>query len=275
MRDSVFRDLVQTPVYPAILGLLCGLVGFRIGWRLALAWVLPLSQGAMGALAFAAAWRGGGAAHGAIAVGGWTVGSTLAALVYFLTSPGLVDRRVLRAAAYRAEMLAWLSDGRGFAARPLATARRHLWELGAYLAAALVSGNVLGLVMGAVLLNFMNAWVASLLRAARRPSVVLLLGWNVWSVVRVAAYAVLGTAAAAPLAAWIGRPAAGGLVGDLLLWGLAGVAADLALKLGLSGATGRALAAAVDLRALALNRSSGDLDLPDLDDADVDAPDED
>jgi hypothetical protein len=102
----------------------------------------------------------------------------------------------------------------------------------------------------------MNAYVATLLRAAKRKSIVLLLAWNVWSVVRVAAYIAIGAAAAAPVLRFSGRRVATAEVRALAIAGAAGVVVDLVLKLSLSRRCGRALAAAVDLEAAEANRSS-------------------
>jgi hypothetical protein len=110
--------------------------------------------------------------------------------------------------------------------------------------------------MGAVLLNYMNAYVATLVRAARRRATVLLLAWNVWSVVRVVAYVALGAAAASPLLRLAGRRVDTAAVHALAWAGAAGVVVDLVLKLALSRPCGRALAGAIDMAAARANRSS-------------------
>ena len=63
----------------------------------------------------------------------------------------------------------------------------------------MATANLASIAMGAYLLNEMNAYVATLLRAGKRTGRVLLLSWNVWSVARVVAYRVIGAAASAPL----------------------------------------------------------------------------
>ncbi|MHC4990576.1 MAG: hypothetical protein ACYTGC_06305 [Planctomycetota bacterium] len=243
------ESFAQSPAYFVVLGLLCGLVGFRLGWRSARASLLPLIQGLFGFVAFATAWRGGGAIPGALAVGAWAVGTTLYALPVFLRHPQETDRRVWRARPYREQMLDWLRTGKGPETRPLATARAHLYELAAYLAAATLTVNLLSIVLGALLLNYMNAYVSRLLVAARRAWTVRLLSWNVWSVIRVAAYVMLGSAAAAPAAALLGYPSPPGQAEWLLWTGGAGVVLDFALKLSLSRPCGRLLGAAIDLEA--------------------------
>lgn len=233
-----------------LLGLLCGLAGFRLGWRLGNRWLLPVFEGALGFLAFAYAWTTTGPRLAFASVLCWAAGTTLVSLYFFVPNPEAVEARVLRVKAYREEMLVWLRSGRSLAPRPLATAGRHLHELVVYLAAAVLTANFASLVLGAVLLNTMNAWVAGLLRAATRRGTVALLAWNVWSVVRVASYVALGVALAAPLALRLGYPAPEGAIEPLVVGGAGGVVLDLVLKLALSGAAGRRLSAAVDLVAL-------------------------
>lgn len=239
--------------YFLFLGAACGAVGFRIGWRIGNRWVLPLVQGAAGWTAFAYAWRWSTPAVAAATVGAWAVGTTVVSLYAFVLDAQAVERSVLRAKPYREGMLEWLRTGVGPESTPLATAGRHLHETIVYAASAVVTANLASIVLGAVLLNYMNAYVATLFRAARRPSVVMLLGWNVWSVVRVGAYVALGAALTAPGAARLGIPAGGPVVP--LAWGAAAaLVADLILKLALSRRCGRALAAAVDLDAATANR---------------------
>ncbi len=242
----------HAPLYYFLgLGLVCGMAGFRVGWRLRLPAALPLAQGAFGYVPFVLAWNAGGPVWAAAAEGAWAAGASVMGIVTFVLDPKAVDARVFRAAPYRAAMLEWLRTGKGPETRPGATALAHARELLVYAAAALVSANALSLVMGAILLAYMNAYVAALIRAARRPAVVALLGWNVWSLVRVAAYVALGTAAAAPLLAALGRPAPDRTVLPLAAAGLAGVVLDGVLKIALSRPCGRALGASVDLDAAA------------------------
>jgi len=239
-------QLLHSPAYYAVLGLLCGIVGFRLGWRAGVRIALPAIQGLLGFVAFATAWRMAGPLVAALAVGAWALGSTLTGIPAFRGRPREADRLVLGASRYRSEMLEWLSTGRGPESRPLATLRAHLVELAVYLVAALASANLLSIVMGALLLNRMNVYVACLLAAARRPWTVRLLAWNSWSLVRVASYVMLGSACAAPLAALAGFPARREPVLLLALLGGAGVVADLLLKLALSRPCGRALSAALE-----------------------------
>lgn len=243
----LLRDPGLARSYVLVLGVLCGWMGFRLGWRSGNRIVLPLLQGGMGFLAFLYAWSLVSPFAASLAVGGWAVGTSLPAIGTFRRHPVETDSRVLRASAYRAEMLRWLRSGIGPETQPRRTALAHLQELSIYLVAAAATANAGALVLGAVLLNYMNAYVARLLAAARRPLTVRLLAWNVWSVVRVAGYVALGTACAGPLLRLSGKPGDPRQIRALLLAGAVAVFLDLLLKLLLSPVAGPRLAAAVDL----------------------------
>lgn len=245
-----------TPHYSLIFAFLCGVVGFRIGWRFGHRVVLPLVQSALGWAAFLLAWDVVGPAWAAASVGMWVLGTTVASVYVFVRHPRETDLRVIRAAPYRASMLAWLETGSGPEKRPVAMALSHLREAIWYTAAAIATANLGSIAMEAVLLNEMNAYVATLLRAAKRNGTVLLLAWNVWSIVRVAAYVLIGAAAAAPvlrLSGWRVDPAT---VRPLALAGAIGVVVDFVLKLVLSRPCGRLLASAIDLPVAKANGSS-------------------
>ena len=245
-----------TPPYIVIFGFLCGVVGFRMGWRTGNRFALPLVQGGIGWAAFLMGWTLLGPGWAAAAVGAWAVGSTIASVYVFSGRPAEADARVIRAAAYRVAMLEWLAAARGPETRPGATILLHARELIWYAAAAVLTGNAASIVLGAVLLNYMNAWVATLLRAARRTAVVVALAWNVWSIVRVAAYVAIGAALAGPVLRALGFDVDAASARRLGIAGAAGAALDLVLKLALSRTCGHVLASAVDLDAASANRSS-------------------
>lgn len=245
-----------TPPYFLAFSFVCGVVGFRMGWRTKKPLALPLLQGGLGWIAFLVSNSFLGTAWAAACVGAWAFGTSLVAVYVFVRRPEETDARVIRAAEYRKLMLDWLESGRGPETRVVATVTQHVRELIWYAAAAAVTANLLSTIMGALLLNYINAYVATLVRAARRRATVFLLAWNVWSVVRVAAYVALGAAASGPLLQLAGRRVDTGAVRALAWAGAAGAVVDLVLKLALSRPCGRVLAGAVDLAAAQANRSS-------------------
>ena len=246
-----------SPLYFLSFGFVCGLVGFRLGFRMGSRVALPLVQAVLGWAAFLLAWSFLGAAWAGATVAAWALGTTVASIYVFFGHPAEADARVVRAVPYRAAMLSWLQAGGEPGAGAVVTAGQHLREAIWYTAAAMATANLGSIAMGAVLLNYMNAYVATLLRAGTNTTTVLLLAWNVWSIVRVAAYIAIGAAAAAPLLRFSGWHGDVRAVPALALAGAAGVVLDLVLKLALSPRCGRALAGAVDLDAAKENRASG------------------
>ncbi len=245
-----------TPPYFLVFAFLCGIAGFRVGWRFGSKPALPLVQGVLGWVAFLVTRAIVGEPWAAASVGAWALGTTLASVYVFTGQPLKTDERVFRAAAYRESMLAWLVTGRGPEIRPLATAGQHLRELIWYTAAAVATANLASIALGAALLNEMNAYVATLLRAAKRTGTVLLLAWNIWSIVRVGAYVLIGAAAAEPLLRLWGWRVDTSTSLRLASVGAAGAFLDLILKIALSRPCGRALASAIELDAASENRSS-------------------
>ncbi len=245
-----------TPPYFLVFAFLCGVAGFRFGWRVGSRVALPLAQSVLGWVVFLLAWSIVGPAWAAASVAAWALGTTVASVYVFVGHPAETDERVIRAAPYRASMLAWLESGSALKKRSAATAVAQLREAIWYSAAAIATANLGSIAMGAILLNEMNAYVATLLRAATRTGIVLLLAWNVWSVVRVAAYVLIGAAAAAPILRFLGWRVDAPVVQDLAVAGALGVVLDVVLKRTLSRPCGRALAGAIDLEAAKANRSS-------------------
>lgn len=237
--------MLAGPLGPVLLGALAGVAGTRIGWRLSNRHALPVVQAALGAVAFVASWLVHGATGGALAVGAWALGATIAAVVAFASAPEAIATRVLFAPAYIATMREWVERGGPIERSSVALLRKHVRELAAYLAVALATGNLLAIAMGAVLLNFMNAWFVELLRVADDRRVVVLLGWPCWSIARVLGYVALGAASAAPWAGALGRPADPADIRRLVAAGIALILADVALKVALAPWYARRLGRAV------------------------------
>jgi hypothetical protein len=151
--------------------------------------------------------------------------------------PEAAAATVLNGEGYRTEMFSWIATGVGAESDWRAFLPQHLLHFGAFAALTWASAGYLGLVLGAVLMDYMSYFVASYALAAGRPLLGLVAAWVPWSVVRVAAFVLVGAVLARPLLARRCWPFG---VGErrLLVLGLAGVAADLALKAWLAPAYG-------------------------------------
>lgn len=151
--------------------------------------------------------------------------------------PEAAGETILEGERYRAEMFSWIATGVGRESDWRAFLPQHLLHFGAFAALTWASAGYLGLVLGALLMNYMSYFVASYAVAAGRPLAGLVAAWVPWSVVRVAAFVLVGTVLARPLVARRFWPFEARE--RRLLWlGLAGVAADLVLKALLAPAYG-------------------------------------
>jgi hypothetical protein len=153
---------------------------------------------------------------------------TIAAVCAF---PERMESRVLHGPSYREEMFRWIDTGIGKESDPGRFIPEHIAHLALLLVLSFATGGAAGLLLGAVLLNYMNFYVASLVLTSNRPLLTLGVGWPVWSVVRVVGFIFAACAVAAPFYdRFRGVAPALRRNGRLLAAGLALAALDIVLK---------------------------------------------
>jgi hypothetical protein len=164
---------------------------------------------------------------------GWAALLSLGVVVLAETWPQAAAAGILHGPAYRAEMFGWISTG----VAPENDWRQfvpvHLEHLALFLLLTWVSGAYLGLVLGAALVDYMSYFVGSYALAGGHPVLGAVAAWVPWSVLRVAAFVLLGCLFARPLLVrrlWPFERR------ELRLMALAagGLAADVALKAALA-----------------------------------------
>lgn len=111
-------------------------------------------------------------------------------------APSHVEPAVLHGAAYREEMYLWIRTGVGAESSPALFIPQHVKHYLATLVLSLLTAGAAGLLLGAVLLNYMDFYVGSLIHDSARPWIGALFGWPAWSVVRVTGF-VIGSVAVA------------------------------------------------------------------------------
>jgi hypothetical protein len=130
---------------------------------------------------------------------------------------------------YREEMFGWIATGEGPEADPRAFVPVHLLHLGLFVVLTWISAGYLGLVLGAALVAYMSYFVGSYAAASGHPLLGSLAAWVPWSVVRVAAFVLLGALFARPLL--VRRPwPFETLELRLMALAAAGIAADVLIK---------------------------------------------
>lgn len=209
-------------------------VSYPVGLALGQAWLLPLLNAAP-AYAVMTARLGRGDRRGAVvAMLVWAATLALFGTLAFALWPSVPDSMVINGPAYRDEMLRWIRTGEGSEGSLRLFLPQHLLHLALFVALSLATASVVSIVMGAVLVNYMDFYVASLARAGAPVWAVALLGWQPWALCRVAAFCTLGAVLAEPLLRRMRRTAATGAVRPYLLGAAAGILADWILKAALA-----------------------------------------
>jgi hypothetical protein len=137
-----------------------------------------------------------GAAAGAVLL--WAIALSASIIVLASRDPAATGAVVLHGSDYRDEMFGYIRDGRGRETDPALFVPQHLVHLGAFVLAALASGGLLGIVMGAALVGWMSYYVGCL-AAGGAAGRAILFGWPPWAILRVIAYVLLGVALSRPL----------------------------------------------------------------------------
>lgn len=168
---------------------------YRAAWALAMAWAFLLSAGVV---------------------------------LLVLLWPEAARQGIWNGEPYRQEMFAWIATGEGSEADWRRFLPVHLAHLALFVVLTWVSGGYLGLVLGAALVAYMSYFVGSFAAASGHLVLGALAAWVPWSVVRVAAFVLLGAVFARPLL--VRRPwpferlehrlmalAAAGILADILI----------------------------------------------------------
>ena len=182
---------------PALL--LATVLSYPLGLALGQPWLLPLLNAAPAYAAMAALLLRGDRRGAVLAMLAWAAALAVSATASFALWPSPVDRLVIHGPAYRDEMFAWIRTGQGTESSPRLFIPQHAAHLGLFVAASLATGSVLSIAMGAVLMNYMAFYVASLARAGAPVWAVVFLGWQPWALCRVAAFSTLGAVLGEPL----------------------------------------------------------------------------
>jgi hypothetical protein len=129
----------------------------------------------------------------------WALTMGVCAMLMSYARPAATGTLFLRGDAYRAEMFEWILTGRGAESTPSQFIRQQLGQAAIFTGAALATGGVLAMPMGAVLMNEMGHYVGTLAAQSRHPALTMLLAWHPWSVIRIISFVILGVVLSVPL----------------------------------------------------------------------------
>ena len=208
------------------------LVSYPVGLLSGVPLLLPALNTLPAYLTMVALLQKGERRSAVIAMLVWAAALAVCGTVTFALWPRPVDGLVLNGALYRDEMFTWILTGFGREGRPSLFLPQHLGHLAGFVVLSLATASALSIALGAVLMNFMAFYVASLWRAGVPGWAVLFLGWQPWALCRVAAFCTLGVVLSEPLLARVRGFRYAGLrsARPYLLAAGAGILADWILK---------------------------------------------
>lgn len=220
------------------------LASYPLGLASGQAWLLPLLNTVPAYATMVWLLRAGRRRDAVVAMLVWAAALAVFGTAVFALWPAPPDALVLNGPAYRDEMFHWIRTGEGREGDLRLFLPQHLGHLAAFVATSLVTASALSIAMGAVLMNFMSFYVASLAREGVPAAAVALLGWQPWALCRVAAFCTLGVVLSEPLLSRVRPYGYEGLRASVpyLAGAALGIFADWVLKATLAPAWGRWLA---------------------------------
>jgi hypothetical protein len=164
----------------------------------------------------------------------WCIAQSLALGAAVALVPERTAATVWHGPAYADEMLTYIRTGVGAEGSPRLFLPLHARHYVLLCVISLVTVGAGGLVLGTVLLNYMNFYVATLVRSAADPILALFFGWPVWAILRVVGYTATGAVMADVSwrlwSRWRGRAIARPFPVRLWLLGLGFALLDVGLK---------------------------------------------
>jgi hypothetical protein len=214
-------------------------LSYPVGILSGSAWLLPSLNTLPAYLMMVARLREGDRRGALAAMLTWALTLAVCGTLFFALWPTTLEAVVLNGAVYRDEMFLWIRTGLGREGSPRLFLPQHLLHLVGFVALSLATASSLSILLGAVLMNFMAFYVASLARAGLPAWAVITLGWQPWAICRVAAFCTLGVVLAEPLLRQRFKTLPTQSPRKLLLWAACGILADWALKATLAPTWGR------------------------------------
>jgi len=179
--------------------ILTTVVSFPLGLALGQAWLLPVLNTLPVYIVLVHRLRKG-ERGGAVRTAIWWAGAlAIAGTACLAVWPGGTESLILNGLGYQEQMLEWIRAGRGTEGSLSLFLPRQLLQLAVFAALSLATAGAGSIVMGAVMLNYMSFYVAGLLKGGVPLWGVVFLGWQPWTISRMAAFCTLGVVLAEPL----------------------------------------------------------------------------
>lgn len=224
----------RDPLRPAVLlpGLALAAAGSAaIGIRFGNPWLLPILNAAPAYYVMIRLVLGGRRVAAVLWMIWWAASLGTATTLLCAADPwGNATAAIVNGSDYFQETRRWIETGAGCESSPACFLPIHLRHAAIFSGLSLLTAGAAGLLMGAVLMNYMAYFVGSLAAGAVTPISAAVYAWFPWSLVRIVSFVTLGVLLSEPLGLRLaGRrtPAGRGL---WIAAAVAGLLLDIVLK---------------------------------------------
>ena len=173
-------------------------IGFALGLKIAISYIMPVINAILIYPVYLAYILKGRLKTAVVMVLVWSMMLSAVVILYSYQDPERTGSMIVMGERYKNEMFEWLKTGRGVEGDISRFLPQHLLHLSTFSILCLATGGFGGLIMGSVLLNYMNYYVGSLWQASQNVKVILY-GWSIWSVIRVVGYIIISIFLSTPL----------------------------------------------------------------------------
>ncbi len=135
----------------------------------------------------------------------WALSLIIFGTAIFSFFPEKAEITVINGKKYRDEMFEWIRTGVGRESNPKEFIPQHLLHISIFIILSFISSSFLSILMGSVMVNYMNFYVSQLIFHSKNKIIPILLGWHFWSLIRVFSFVILGVLLSEPLLCFIKR----------------------------------------------------------------------
>ncbi|MGQ9705617.1 MAG: hypothetical protein ACUVWP_01260 [bacterium] len=128
----------------------------------------------------------------------WSIILSVVVILYSYQDPERAGRIIVMGERYKDEMFEWLATGRGIEGDITKFVPQHLLHLSIFSVLCFATGGFCGLIMGSILLNYMNYYVGFLWHSSQSAGIILY-GWSIWAIIRVVGYITISIFLSTPL----------------------------------------------------------------------------
>ena len=124
----------------------------------------------------------------------WAIFQSLAVILATIITPEKASAVVLSGPSYTEEMLHWIRTGEGAEGSLSLFLPLHVRQYAIFSFLSLITLGSASLLLGTYLLNYMNFYVGQLIIMSANPWLAAIIGWPIWSVLRVMGFICTGIA---------------------------------------------------------------------------------